>query len=103
MYAIIAEDGRQLKVHEGDTLQIDYRGGETGDELKFETVLATGGEGGIKLGTPTIAGASVTAQVLEVVQGPKLVVQKMRRRKNLRRRNGHRQMFTTVKITKITV
>jgi large subunit ribosomal protein L21 len=103
MYAIIAEDGRQLKVHEGDTLQIDYRGGETGDELKFEKVLAAGGEGGLKLGKPTLSGASVTVQILEVVQGPKLVVQKMRRRKNLRRRNGHRQMYTTVKVTKISV
>lgn len=103
MYAIIATDGRQLKVHEGEELQVDYREAESGEKLTFDKVLAAGGEGGLKFGRPTLAGAQVTAEVVGVVAGPKIFVQKFRRRRNYRRRTGHRQLFTKVKITKISV
>ena len=101
MYAIIADGGRQYKVEEGQILEIDFREVEAGSELKFERVLAVGGDSGLKLGTPTLAGASVTAKVIEETKGEKLVVQKFRRRKNSKRRNGHRQKFVKVKIGSI--
>jgi large subunit ribosomal protein L21 len=72
----------------------------SGDQVRFDRVLAIGGDD-LKLGQPALEGAAVTAEVLGPVQGPKLVVQKMRRRKNFRRRNGHRQIFTRVRISKI--
>ncbi len=110
MYAIIRHDGRQYKVEEGQELTIDYREGSAGDEISFGEVLCVssgGGEGedkpDVKLGTPLLDGASVTAEVLAVEQGPKIVVQKFRRRKNSRRRTGHRQMYTKVRINKIGV
>jgi len=101
MYAIIADGGRQYKVEEGQILEIDFRDVEAGSELKFDRVLAVSGDGGLKLGTPTLAGATVTAKVIEQTKGEKLVVQKFRRRKNSKRRNGHRQKFVKVKIGSI--
>jgi large subunit ribosomal protein L21 len=101
MYAIIEEGGRQLKVEEGQELQIDYRDMAAGQEVRFERVLAYRDDSGLKVGQPALEGFAVTAEVLGVVQGPKLVVQKFRRRKNYRRRTGHRQIFTQVRIGKI--
>jgi large subunit ribosomal protein L21 len=102
MYAIIADGGRQYKVEEGQELEIDYREISTGEELTFEKVLAVSGEEGLKLGQPTVDGASVTAQVLGPIKGEKIFVQKLRRRKNSRRRTGHRQIFTRIRISKIS-
>lgn len=102
MYAIIADGGRQYRVEEGQELQIDYRAAtQTGDQLTFDRVLAVAGEGGVQLGQPTVEGASVIAEVLGIDQGKKLVVQKLRRRKNSRRRTGHRQLYTKVRISQI--
>ncbi len=102
MYAIIEDGGHQYKVEEGQELEIDYRDISTGAELTFDRVLAVRGEEGLKLGQPLLSGSSVTAQVLGVSQGPKLFVQKFRRRKTFRKRFGHRQLLTRVKIGKIT-
>jgi large subunit ribosomal protein L21 len=101
MYAIIVDGGRQYKVEEGQVLDVDYRDVPKGDALTFDKVLAVSGESGLKLGTPAVDGASVTAEVVGAKQGEKLVVQKLRRRKNSRRKTGHRQLYTRVKISKI--
>lgn len=101
MYAIFEDGGRQFKVHEGQELDLDYRDLAAGDELKFDRVLACGSGAESKLGRPLVSGATVTAEVLGIAQGPKLTVQKFRRRKNSRRRTGHRQMYTRVRISKI--
>jgi large subunit ribosomal protein L21 len=103
MYAIIVDGGRQYKVTEGQELVIDYRDASSGDAVNFDKVVALSSGDQLQLGAPTLGGASVSAKVLGVVQGPKLVVQKFRRRKTFRRRNGHRQLFTKVQIEKITV
>jgi large subunit ribosomal protein L21 len=101
MYAIISEGGRQFKVEEGQELDIDYRDLAAGDQVKFDRVLAYRDDETLKVGQPVVEGASVTAEVLAVAQGPKLVVQKARRRKTYRRKTGHRQLYTRVKISKI--
>jgi large subunit ribosomal protein L21 len=102
MYAIICDGGRQYKVTEGLLLDIDFRdAAETGDAIEFDRVLAVGGENGLKLGQPTVAGAKVQAEVVGLEQGPKLFVQKFRRRKNYDVRTGHRQKFTRVMIKSI--
>lgn len=102
MYAIIDDRGRQFKVEEGQELEIDYRDASAGDKVTFDRVLLIGDGQATQLGAPAVAGASVTAEVLGVEQGPKLTVQKARRRKNSRRRTGHRQLNTRVRIEKIT-
>jgi large subunit ribosomal protein L21 len=102
MYAIIIDGGRQYKVTEGQELVIDYRDVSSGDPLKFDQVVAYSNGMALTLGEPTLGGAVVTAKVLGVTQGPKLTVQKFRRRKTYRRKTGHRQLYTKVQIEKIT-
>ena len=101
MYAIIEDGGRQYRVEEGQVLEIDYRDTSSGEAITFEKVLAGRDDAGVKIGTPEVTGATVTAEVLGTSQGQKLVVQKFRRRKNSRRKTGHRQLYTQVKIAKI--
>jgi large subunit ribosomal protein L21 len=104
MYAIIAADGRQYKVHPGDEIQVDLReDAKAGDAVTFDNVLLVSGEGGIKVGKPSVKGASVAAEVIAQEMGDKIYIQKMRRRKNFRKRFGHRQQYTRVKIGQISV
>jgi large subunit ribosomal protein L21 len=101
MYAIIADGGRQYKVEEGQELEVDWRDVPTGEQVTFDKVLAVSGDAGLTVGKPAVAGASVTAEVLGPEIGDKIYVQKFRRRKTYRRRTGHRQVFTKVRISKI--
>lgn len=105
MYAIIADSGRQYKVEEGQELEVDLRADATaGTTITFDRVLLiSGGAGGVQIGEPTVAGASVSAEVLAQTQGEKVTIQKFRRRKNYRRKTGHRQMYTKVRVNKIAV
>ncbi len=101
MYAIIADGGRQYKVEQGQTLDIDLREVEPGQSISFDRVLAIGGDDGFRLGQPTVDGATVTATVLDMAKGEKIYVQKFRRRKNSKRRTGHRQKYVRVRIEAI--
>ncbi|NQU20216.1 MAG: 50S ribosomal protein L21 [Candidatus Nealsonbacteria bacterium] len=101
MYAIIEDGGRQYKVEEGQQVEFDYRDVPAGDEVTFDRVLAVRDDDGLKVGQPTLDATVVTGEVVSMAQGPKLVVQKMRRRKASRTKTGHRQMYTSVKISKI--
>lgn len=102
MYAIIADGGRQYRVTTGQVLEVDYREAAKGSTIAFENVLCVASDHGVEVGSPAVDGASVAAEVLGVSRGPKLVVQKLRRRKNSRRRTGHRQLFTKVRIGAIS-
>ena len=102
MYAIIKDGGRQLKVEVDKRIMIDYRGEqEPGTKIEFNEVLAIGNDGDVKIGQPTVAGAKVVAEVVSEAKGPKLVIAKFRRRKNSKRKTGHRQIYTLVKISEI--
>jgi large subunit ribosomal protein L21 len=101
MYAIIDQDGRQYQVAAGDVLKIDLRDEAPGSTVTFDRVLAICDGPASKIGQPLVAGAVVRAEVLGKRPEKKLVVQKFRRRKNSRRRTGHRQWMTEVKITAI--
>jgi large subunit ribosomal protein L21 len=105
MFAIIADGGRQYRVSAGDRLSVDLReAASEGDAITFETVLLANGGGASLIGQPAISGATVTGKVIYAVdKGPKLEVQKLRRRKNSRRHTGHRQKYTTVVIEDINV
>lgn len=103
MYAVIEDAGSQFRVEEGQELVIDYRDVPAGESIQFDRVLAYRNEEGLTVGQPVLASARVTGEVLQVEQGPKLTVGKLRRRKNSRRRTGHRQLHTRVRIDKIEV
>jgi large subunit ribosomal protein L21 len=100
MFAVIKTGGKQYRVAEDDMLQVEKVAGEPGDIIQFGEVLVIGGDA-VTLGTPTVAGASVAAEVVEQRRGPKVIAFKKRRRKNSRRKRGHRQEFTRVRISEI--
>ena len=101
MYAIIKDGGHQYKVEEGQELDVDFRKAGKGDQVNFPEVLAVSSEKGVQIGSPTVEGASVTAEVLGAQLGKKLTIQKFRRRKNSRTKTGHRQLYTKIRINKI--
>ena len=100
-YAIVVDGGRQYRVSEGQVLDIDFRHLPAGSEVVFDEVLAVSKAGNLTLGAPVVKGAKVKAEVVGVVQGKKIYVQKFARRKNYRRRTGHRSISTTVRIASI--
>lgn len=102
MYAVIKTGGKQYRVAPQDIIQIEKVPGEIGETIKFAEVLMVGGEGDPQIGTPIVKGASVAGEVLEQGRGGKIIVFKKKRRKNYRRKNGHRQDLTTIRITDIS-
>ena len=102
MYAIIQTGSKQYKVAVGDIVEVEKLGLEAGAEVTFDQVLAVAGEDGkLNIGTPMVAGAKVTAKVLDEFRAKKIVVFKMKRRKGYRRTQGHRQTLTRVEIAAI--
>jgi large subunit ribosomal protein L21 len=101
MYAIIDEGGRQHKVSAGDLLKIDRQVGEDDKSITFDRVLMVGGGDQPRVGAPMLEGVTVTADVLGPAKGPKLVLQKHKRRKGYSKKQGHRQHYTQVRITAI--
>ena len=97
MYAVIKTGGKQYKVASGDVLKIEKIAGEAGQEVVFNEVLAIDET----VGTPLVAGASVKATVIKQARDAKIIVFKKKRRQNYRRKNGHRQQITLVKITDV--
>ena len=102
MYAVIKTGGKQSRVAKNEVIKIERLDGEIGSTITFPEVLMVGGDNPA-VGAPTVAGASVTATVLEQTRGEKVIIFKKRRRKNYRRRNGHRQYLTVVRIADIAV
>ena len=100
MYAIIATGGKQYKVSEGDIITIEKLGVEAGEKVTFDQVLAVSGDS-MKVGNPTVVGATVEASVVKEGRGKKVIVYKYKRKTGYHKKNGHRQAFTQVKIDKI--
>ena len=100
-YAVVADGGRQYRVMAGQELEIDFRHLPAGSELVFEDVLAVSKAGKLTIGKPKVKGAKVKAEVLGLVQGEKIYVQKFKRRKNYRRRTGHRAVSTKIRVSSI--
>jgi len=100
MFAVIKTGGKQYRVVADDVLKVATVEGEPGQIVEFGEVLVVGGDS-LSLGNPTVAGATVAAEVLQQTRGPKVIAFKKRRRKNSRRKRGHRQEFTLVRITEI--
>jgi large subunit ribosomal protein L21 len=102
MYAIFEDGSHQFRVREGDRIEVDRREGEPGSELVFPKVLLVAGDGAPTIGTPVVEGGRVVARIVSQVRARKIIIQKFRRRKNVRRKRGHRQPYTTVQITAIS-
>ncbi|AGC67538.1 50S ribosomal protein L21 [Thermoclostridium stercorarium subsp. stercorarium DSM 8532] len=101
VYAIIETGGKQYKVQEGDVLFVEKLSAEEGQTVVFDKVLAVSEAGELKVGTPVVEGAAVTAKVLGHGKGKKIIVFKYKPKKNYRRKRGHRQPYTKVQIEKI--
>jgi large subunit ribosomal protein L21 len=101
MYAVIETGGKQYKVSEGDTLFIEKLDAAEGDTVTFDKVLAVADGDNVSFGAPMVDGATVTANVVKNGRAKKIYVFKMKRKKNYRRKKGHRQPFTKVVIEKI--
>ena len=101
MYAIIRTGGKQFRAEPGKTIKIPTLQAEVGDAVTFDDVLVAQTDDGIKVGTPSVEGATVTGEVVEHGKGKKIIVFKWKRRKNYRRKQGHRQKYTAVRIDEI--
>jgi large subunit ribosomal protein L21 len=102
-YAVIQTGGKQYRVAEGDVIEVEKLDLEPGADAKFEDVLLVSNGGGVSIGAPLVAGAAVTAEILEQTKAPKIVAFKFKRRKGYHRTVGHRRQLTRLKIKTITV
>lgn len=102
-YAVIRTGGKQYRVSPGDVFHVEMVEGDVGGEVEFTEVLAAANEGSVQIGHPLVEGAKVTCKVLRQGKAKKILVYKKKRRKNYRRRYGHRQPLTTVQVTAIAV
>ena len=100
MFAVIKTGGKQYRVAAEDKLKVEKVAGEVGEIITFGEVLMVGGDS-VTVGSPTVAGATVAAEVVSQARGPKVIAFKKRRRKNSRRKRGHRQDFVLVRISEI--
>ena len=101
MYAIFKDGGHQYKAEVGRKMYVELREVNEGDEVVFDEVLLVAKDDAVTVGQPTVEGAKVVATVIGEAKGPKLVIRWFRRRKNSRRKNGHRQKYTFVEIKEI--
>lgn len=100
MYAIIATGGKQYKVSEGDVIKVEKLDAKVGESFTFDQVLIVN-NGEVKVGDPTVAGASIEASVVSEGRGKKVIVYRYKRKSGYHKKNGHRQSYTEVKIEKI--
>ncbi len=102
MYAVIQTGGKQYRVAEGETLRVEKLAASTGDKISFSPLLFADDGGNVQIGKPNVSGIKVEAEVMGQGLGEKIVIFKYKRRKSYRRKTGHRQPFTALKITAIT-
>ena len=101
MFAVIKTGGKQYKVAKNDVIRVERLAGEAGDTVELGEVLMVGDGGNVTVGTPVVAGATVAATVVDQIRDDKVIVFKKKRRKNYRRKNGHRQHLTVLRVTDI--
>lgn len=101
MYAVVKTGGKQVRVTPGQAVRVEKLAGEVGDAIEFSEVLLVGGEGEPQVGTPLVSGAKVVGTITAQARGPKIVIFKMKRRKGYRRKQGHRQAYTEVRVESI--
>jgi large subunit ribosomal protein L21 len=103
MYAVIKTGGKQHKVSAGDVIAIEKIDGDKGDTVVFDQILMVENEGDIRIGRPVVEGAKVVGEIVSQTKGAKIIVFKMKKRKGYRKKNGHRQLLTSMKIKEISI
>jgi len=103
MYAVVKTGGKEYKVTEGDIIRVEKLEGNVGDPVTLKDVLMVGIEGEVQVGTPLLTHAVVTGEIVQQVKGKKILIFKMKRRKNYRRLRGHRQNYTYLKVNDISL
>ena len=103
MYAIIKTGGKQYRISPGDVLRVERLPGERGDEVILDQVLLVTDGDAVQVGTPLVANATVRTEILRQGKGKKVLIFKKKRRKNYRRKQGHRQLFTALQVNEIIV
>ncbi|MCH8889702.1 MAG: 50S ribosomal protein L21 [Myxococcales bacterium] len=101
MYAVVRTGGKQFRVEPGEAVRVEKLEGSVGDSIELGEVLLVGTEDGAKIGTPLVAGAKVVGTITAQGRGPKLTIFKLKRRKGYRRKAGHRQSYTEIRVDKI--
>jgi large subunit ribosomal protein L21 len=101
MYAVVRTGGKQLRVEPGVQVRVEKLPGAVGDSVELSEVLLLGGEGDSRIGTPLVDGARVVGTITAQARGPKITVFKMKRRKRYRRKTGHRQAYTEIRVERI--
>jgi large subunit ribosomal protein L21 len=101
MFAVVRTGGKQLRVEPGVAVRVEKLEGSVGDSIELDEVLLVGAEDGAKIGTPLVAGAKVVGTITAQGRGPKLTIFKLKRRKGYRRKAGHRQSYTEIRVDKI--
>jgi large subunit ribosomal protein L21 len=103
MYAVIKTGGKQHRVVPGEVLAVEKIAGDPGEQVVFDQVLMVADEAGVRIGTPVVEGARVIGEILDQDKGPKINVFKMKRRKGSKKKTGHRQLLTSMKIKEISL
>lgn len=103
MYAVIKTGGKQHRVVPGEVLAVEKIAGDPGEQVVFDQVLMVADEAGVRIGTPVVEGAKVIGEILDQDKGPKINVFKMKRRKGSKKKTGHRQLLTSMKIKEISL
>jgi len=98
MYAVVRTGGKQMRVEPGQAVRVEKLEGAVGDRIEFDDVLMIAGEGDSRIGTPVLEGVKIVGTITEQGRGPKITVFKMKRRKGYRRKAGHRQLYTEVRV-----
>ena len=101
MFAVVRTGGKQLRVTPGESVRVEKLAGAIGDTVELDEVLLVGGEGDARIGTPLVEGAKVVGTITDQARGPKLTIFKMKRRKGYRRKAGHRQFYTEIRVDRV--
>jgi large subunit ribosomal protein L21 len=101
MYAVVRTGGKQVRVEPGASVRVEKLDGQVGDEISLDEVLLVGGEGDLKIGAPLVDGARVVGVITDQGRGPKITIFKAKRRKQYRRKQGHRQAYTEIRVDRV--
>jgi large subunit ribosomal protein L21 len=101
MFAVVRTGGKQLRVAPGESVRVEKLAGAIGDTVELDEVLLVGGEGDARIGTPLVQGVKVVGTITDQARGPKLTIFKMKRRKGYRRKAGHRQPYTEIRVERV--
>ena len=103
MYAVVKAGGTEYRISKGDVIRVEKMEGKVGDPVTMKDILMVSHEGQVHVGNPLLANAVVTGEIIQQVKGKKVLTYKMKRRKNYRRTKGHRQTYTYIKVSDITL